>query len=107
MATFLKNGTINSVSAGLCAVKNNTNAATRAPPDCQKYFQRAGKPRGSFSTTLRQSSTQPTAPNSTKTPSVTHTKRLAKSAHIKAEKATDINIKAPPMVGVPALLRWL
>ena len=28
-------------------------AAPRPPTDCQKYFQRAGRPRESFSTTLR------------------------------------------------------
>ena len=107
IATVLKNGTISCVSCGLCAVQNRARPAPSAPTDCQKYFQRAGRPRGFFSITLRQSSTQPTAPNTTSTPRVIHTKRLLRSAHSRVEMAIEIRIRPPPMVGVPALLRWL
>src|SRR5699024_8557951 len=104
---FLKNGTISSVSAGVCALKYKISAAANAPPDCQKYFHRAGKPRGSFSTTMRQSSTQPTAPKSNNTPVVIHTKRLLKSAHSKVESTMATIIKPPPIVGVPDFFKWL
>ena len=105
MATLLKKGTINWVSTGLCAVKNKAQPAPSAPTDNHKYFQRAGKPRGFFSTTLRQSSTQPTAPKMNSTPRVIQTKRFSRSPHSRVEITMATRISAPPMVGVPALLR--
>ena len=40
-------------AAGTSAVWNRNSAAARPTTDCARYFQRAGKPCGSFSTSLR------------------------------------------------------
>ena len=80
-------------------------AATRPISDCQPNFTRAGRPFGLRCTTLRQSSTQPTAPKPPITSSTTHTKRLSRSAHSSVVIAIDTRISAPPIVGVPAFAR--
>ena len=75
--------------------------------DCQKYFQREGRPREFFSTTLRQSSTQPMTPKPTRVSSATQTYSFDRSPHSSVVTVTDTRISAPPMVGVPALIRWV
>jgi hypothetical protein len=62
----LKKGTISSVWAGRWADQASQAAMATAMTDCQKYFQREARPLGFFSTTLRQSSTQPMAPKPTR-----------------------------------------
>ena len=82
-------------------------AATTPMADCQKYFSRERMPSGSLRTTLRQSSTQPIAPNPSVTISTIQIKRLFRSAHNRVETVIEIRINTPPMVGVPLLLRWV
>ena len=64
-------------------------------------------PSGSLCTTLRQSSTQPMAPNPSVTSSTIQTKRLDRSNQRMVESAIANRISTPPMVGVPPLLRWV
>ena len=49
----LMNGTKKSVSAGTCAVRYSSTAAARPSTDCQKYFQRAVRPRELPTTSFR------------------------------------------------------
>ena len=60
-------------------------------------------PLGSRLTILIQSSHQPIAPKPSITTSTTHTYLLRRSAHSSTEAAMLVRIRAPPMVGVPAL----
>ncbi|MNH44393.1 hypothetical protein D3C79_1065480 [compost metagenome] len=53
MVTSLSIGTISVVSTLLGAVMYRKIAAPRPNTDCQKYFQRLGRPREFFSITLR------------------------------------------------------
>ncbi|MNH29807.1 hypothetical protein D3C79_900580 [compost metagenome] len=53
MVTSLRNGTIRVVSTVVGAVWYRNIAAVRPNTDCQKYFQRLGRPREFFSITLR------------------------------------------------------
>ena len=62
-------------------------------------------PSGFLSTTLRQSSTQPTAPKPMVTIITTQTKRLVQSNHKSVEAPMPISTSTPPMVGVPRLPR--
>jgi hypothetical protein len=101
----LKKGTISSIWAGTVAVRPRKAAAPRAIAEVQKYFQRLASPFGSRYTTLRQSSTQPTAPKPRVTKSTTHTYLLLRSAHSSVVTTMEIRISAPPIVGVPALVR--
>ena len=64
-------------------------------------------PSGFLSTTLRQSSTQPTAPKPKVTSITTQTKRLLQSNHSSVATPRPMRISTPPMVGVPRLARWL
>ena len=54
-----------------------------------------------------QSSYQPMAPKATITASTTQTYLLRKSPHSSTEASTVNRISAPPMVGVPALEKWV
>ncbi|MNE59586.1 hypothetical protein D3C80_1546920 [compost metagenome] len=53
MVTSLMNGRISVVSTLVGAVLYRNTAAARPNTDCQKYFQRLGRPREFFSITLR------------------------------------------------------
>ncbi|MNT54962.1 hypothetical protein D3C72_1921620 [compost metagenome] len=53
MVTSLMNGRISVVSTLVGAVLYRKMAAARPNTDCQKYFQRLGRPREFFSITLR------------------------------------------------------
>ena len=66
-------------------------------------------PSGFLSTTLRQSSTQPTAPKPMVTSITTQTKRLLQSNHSRVDTPMPIRISTPPIVGVPVLARccWM
>ncbi len=46
-------------------------------------------------------------PKATVTPSVIHTKRLARSAQSRVPATIATRMSAPPIVGVPAFDRWL
>ncbi len=82
------------------------SAAISPITDCQKYFSRERIPSGSLCTTLRQSSTQPMAPNPNVTTSTIQTKRLVRSNHSSVEIEIDNSTSTPPIVGVPVLARW-
>ncbi len=73
MTICLKKGTMSSVCAGRWADQASQAAMRMAMTDCQKYFQREARPFGFFSTTLRQSSTQPMAPKPTRVSRAIHT----------------------------------
>ncbi len=60
-------------------------------------------PSGFLSTTLRQSSTQPIAPNPSVTTITIQTKRLLQSNQSSVDTPMPIRISTPPIVGVPAL----
>jgi hypothetical protein len=47
------------------------------------------------------------APKARVTSSATHTARLERSAHSRVAAAMATSSSAPPMVGVPALMRWV
>ena len=64
-------------------------------------------PLGSRLTIFSQSSYQPIAPKAAITASTSHTYLLRRSPHSNTEAATEIRISAPPMVGVPALEKWV
>ena len=49
----LRNGRMKVVSIGFSALTYRNTAAPRPNTDCQKYFQRLGRPREFFSITLR------------------------------------------------------
>lgn len=51
--TCFTNGTYREVSCGNAELKNSTTAAVAPMTDCQKYFQRPGRPLGLRSTTFR------------------------------------------------------
>ena len=88
--------------------ENARYAAARTPTsDCQKNFCRAESPFGLRRTTLRQSSTQPIAPNARVTSSTTQTNRFVRSPQRSVVTAIETRISAPPIVGVPALGRWV
>jgi len=65
----------------------------------------ADSPSGLRYTTLRQSSIQPTVPKPKVTMSTIQMKRLERSAHNRVETPSEIRISAPPMVGVPDLIK--
>ena len=68
-----KKGIIKPVCSGKLAELARYPATAKPITDCQKYFQRDGRPFAFFSTTLRQSSTQPIAPNPTSVASASQT----------------------------------
>ena len=69
------------------------------------HFQRDFIPFGSRRTIFTQSSYQPIAPKPIITASTTHTYLLRRSAHSSTDASTVSRISAPPMVGVPALVK--
>src|SRR5690606_12162357 len=75
--------------------------------DCSAYLVRDFLPLGSRRTILIQSSHQPIAPNATITASTNQTYLLRRSPHRSTEASTVTRISAPPMVGVPALEKWV
>ena len=106
-ATSLNRGTINCISAGPWAVTNNTMPAPTPTIDCHRNLLRAPIPRGSWCTSFFQSSNQPITPKPIQVPSAIHTNRLPRSAHNRVDRAIEIKMRAPPIVGVPTLLKWV
>src|SRR6185312_11927985 len=105
LSTHARNSCANVALSGADTENARYTEATTPIIDCQKNFERADRPFGFFATTLRQSSTQPTAPKPSVTSSTTQTKRLSRSAHKSVVIAIETRISAPPIVGVPAFVR--
>src|SRR5690606_39461549 len=95
------------VSDSVAAVKYRSRPAPSPKADCSRYCQRDFRPLGSRLAILIQSSYQPIAPKAAITASTSHTYLLRRSPHSSTEASTVSRISPPPMVGVPALEKWL
>src|SRR4029078_5151126 len=80
LSTHARNRCPNVALFGAETENARETAATMPIIDCQKNLARAGRPFGLRATTLRQSSTQPTAPKPSVTSSTSQTKRLSTCA---------------------------